>query len=133
MSKNQGDKGDKGYEGSFGPPGEKGAFPDIISPEGCDQVEGDLQTVCIKFWNTIYEIVEDVIREQELAVKGEPGSDVSYLNILLAKTTAAQNEAALSYHKVRGLQFLAVFLGVTIVMYYCMYVNSANCLLRIAS
>ena len=29
--------------------------------------------------------------------------------ILLTKTAAAQNEAALSYHKVRGLYFLAVF------------------------
>ena len=28
--------------------------------------------------------------------------------ILLIKTTAAQNEDALSYHKVRGLYFLAV-------------------------
>ena len=28
--------------------------------------------------------------------------------ILLTKTTAAQNEDALSYHKVRGLYFLAV-------------------------
>ena len=27
--------------------------------------------------------------------------------ILLTKTTAAQNEVALSYHKVRGLYFLA--------------------------
>ena len=32
--------------------------------------------------------------------------------ILLTKTTAAQNEDALSYHKVRGLYFLAVvFVG----------------------
>ena len=29
--------------------------------------------------------------------------------ILLTKTTAAQNGVALSYHKVRGLYFLAVF------------------------
>ena len=28
--------------------------------------------------------------------------------ILMAKITAVQNEAALSYHKVRGLHFLAV-------------------------
>ena len=28
--------------------------------------------------------------------------------ILLTKTTAAQNEVALSYHKVRGLYFLVV-------------------------
>ena len=28
--------------------------------------------------------------------------------ILLTKTTATQNEVALSYHKVRGLYFLAV-------------------------
>ena len=31
-----------------------------------------------------------------------------HLTILLTKTTAAQNEAALSYHRVRGLYFLAV-------------------------
>ena len=30
------------------------------------------------------------------------------LTILLTKTIAAQNEVALSYHKVRGLYFLAV-------------------------
>ena len=29
-------------------------------------------------------------------------------NILVTKTTAAQNEVALSYHKVRGLYFLAI-------------------------
>ena len=33
--------------------------------------------------------------------------DHNYI-ILLTKTTAAQNEVALSYHKVRGLYFLAV-------------------------
>ena len=31
----------------------------------------------------------------------------------LTKTTAAQNEITLSYHKVRGLYFLAVFFAVT--------------------
>ena len=35
--------------------------------------------------------------------------------ILLTKTTAAQNEAALSYHRVRGLYFLTVVFVVTIV------------------
>ena len=30
------------------------------------------------------------------------------INILLTKTTAAQNEVALSYHRVLGLYFLAV-------------------------
>ena len=34
--------------------------------------------------------------------------------ILLTKTTAAQNEVALSYHKVRGIYFLAVFFAATI-------------------
>ena len=38
----------------------------------------------------------------------------SKTTILLTKTTAAQNEAALSYHKVRGLYFLAVAFVVTI-------------------
>ena len=39
-----------------------------------------------------------------------------HLNIIvLTKTTAAQNEVALSYHRVRGLYFLAVVFGATIV------------------
>ena len=38
-------------------------------------------------------------------------------NILLTKTTAAQNEVALSYHKVRGLYFLAVVFVRSIVTY----------------
>ena len=36
-------------------------------------------------------------------------------NILLTKTTAAQNEAALSYHRMCGLYFLAVVFVATIV------------------
>ena len=35
--------------------------------------------------------------------------------ILLIKTTAAQNEVALSYYRVRGLYFLAVVFVTTIV------------------
>ena len=35
--------------------------------------------------------------------------------ILLRKTTAAQNEVALSYHKVRGLYFLAVVFEATVI------------------
>ena len=35
-------------------------------------------------------------------------------NILLTKITAAKNEVALSYHKVRGLYFPAVILTATI-------------------
>ena len=34
--------------------------------------------------------------------------------MLLTKTTAAQNEVALSYHRVRGQYFLAVVFAVTI-------------------
>ena len=34
--------------------------------------------------------------------------------MILAKTTAAQNEASLSYHKVRGLFFLAIVFAATI-------------------
>ena len=34
---------------------------------------------------------------------------------LLTKITAAQNEVALSYHKVRGLYFLAVIFAATII------------------
>ena len=37
-------------------------------------------------------------------------------NILLTKTTAARNEVALTYHKVRGLHFLAVVFVATIVI-----------------
>ena len=36
------------------------------------------------------------------------------LNIVATKTTAAQNEVALSYHKVCGLYFLAVVFAATI-------------------
>ena len=35
-------------------------------------------------------------------------------NIFLTRITAAQNEVALSYHRVRGLYFLAVFPVATI-------------------
>ena len=35
---------------------------------------------------------------------------------LLAKITAAQNEDALSYHRVRGLYFLAVVFAATIIL-----------------
>ena len=43
-------------------------------------------------------------------------SNVSDAFILPTKTTAAQNEVALSYHNVRGLYFLAVVFTVTVVM-----------------
>ena len=39
------------------------------------------------------------------------------LFILLPKTTAAQNEVALSYHRVRGLYFVAAVFAVTIVLH----------------
>ena len=38
------------------------------------------------------------------------------LAILLTKTTAVQNEVALSYHRVRGLCFQAVIFGETIII-----------------
>ena len=38
----------------------------------------------------------------------------AYNAILLTKTTAAPNEVALSYHRVRGLYFLAVVFAMTI-------------------
>ena len=38
-----------------------------------------------------------------------------YDNTLLTKTTAAQNEVALSYHKLRGLYFLAVVFAGSII------------------
>ena len=37
---------------------------------------------------------------------------------VLTKTTAAQNEVALSYYIVRGLYFLAVVFTATIVLYF---------------
>ena len=40
------------------------------------------------------------------------------INIMLfTKTTAAQNEVALSYNRVRGLYFLAVVFVATIIIY----------------
>ena len=47
-----------------------------------------------------------------------------YVIILLIKLTAAQNEVALSYHRVRGLYFLSViFAGtvLTILILYLLY------------
>ena len=40
-----------------------------------------------------------------------------YIAILLTKITAAQNEDAFGYHRVRGLDFLAVIFTATIVMF----------------
>ena len=37
-------------------------------------------------------------------------SDLGESTILLTKTTATQNDIALSYHRVRGLHFLQLFL-----------------------
>ena len=42
-------------------------------------------------------------------------SGTSQYLILLTKTTAAQNEVALSYHRVRGLYVLVVFFVATII------------------
>ena len=39
------------------------------------------------------------------------GNTVVYLLILLIEITAAQNEVALTYHRVRGLYFLGVIRG----------------------
>ena len=47
---------------------------------------------------------------------------VYYDTILLTKTTAAQNEVALSYHRVRGLYFLAVVFVATILLCLCVKV-----------
>ena len=46
--------------------------------------------------------------------------------ILLTKTTAARNGAALSYPRVRGLYFLAVVF-VAAIYYYLLYVNLYYC------
>ena len=46
------------------------------------------------------------------------GTYILYI-ILLKKTTAARSEVALSYHKVRGLYFLAVVFAATIIV--CSY------------
>ena len=42
---------------------------------------------------------------------------------LLTKTTTAQNEAALSYHGVRGLYFLAVVFVATIILQVVKYIT----------
>ena len=42
-------------------------------------------------------------------------------SILLTKIAAAQNEVALSYHRVRGLYFLAVIFATTIFMVLHLY------------
>ena len=42
-------------------------------------------------------------------------SEDDYLVTLLTKITAAKNEVALSYHRLRGLYFLAVVFAATIV------------------
>ena len=56
-------------------------------------------------------------------------------HILLPKITAAQNEAALSYHRVRGIHFLAVIFPMTIIfqhsIFHCLFIllskiHSAN-------
>ena len=39
-----------------------------------------------------------------------------FMYIGLRKTTTAQNEVALSYHRVRGLYFLAVIFAATIIV-----------------
>ena len=47
-------------------------------------------------------------------------------DILLTKTTAAQNEDALSYHSVRGLYFQAVVFVATIIISHNNYSVSIN-------
>ena len=56
-------------------------------------------------------------------------------NILLTKTTAAQNEDALSYHRVRGLYFLAVIFAPTKVYVFIFYRNISKtwCVYAISS
>ena len=41
----------------------------------------------------------------------------SVANILLTKTTGAQNEVALTYHRVRGLYFQTVVFAATMITY----------------
>ena len=43
---------------------------------------------------------------------------MSIIYRLLTKITAAQNEVALTYHRVRGLYFLAVIFGATVIFRY---------------
>ena len=45
----------------------------------------------------------------------------SVYTIVHTKTTAAKNEVALSYHRVRGLYFLAVVFVRSLYMYYKMF------------
>ena len=51
---------------------------------------------------------------------------ISRITILLTKTTAAENAAALSYHNVRGLYFLAVVFVGTIDEAYISYAHHQN-------
>ena len=54
--------------------------------------------------------------------------------ILLTKTTAAQNEVALSYHKLRGLYFLAVVFVATIIhiiIHRCTVIKTEHCSINI--
>ena len=51
----------------------------------------------------------------------------SYLYILLTKITAAQNEVALSYHRVRGLYFLAVVFSATIAQFNFQFYKNLLC------
>ena len=44
-------------------------------------------------------------------------SELDEVNIPLTKTTAEQNEVALSYHRMRGLYFLAVIFVTTILTF----------------
>ena len=51
-------------------------------------------------------------------------------NILLTKITAAQNEVALRYHRVRGLYFLAVIFATTIVVITILICLNTSILIR---
>ena len=73
----------------------------------------------IVYISTLYSA--PLYREREIVYKlpQESGSYFGFAVILLAKTTAAQNEVALIYHRVCGLYFLAVIFAAPLQFLEC--------------
>ena len=99
----------------------------------CVSYQAPLGAVPSKFMEMILPKLNAVAAEQELRIKtyglGE-GPDVSfYNNIAGAKTTAAQNEVALSCHRVRRVYFVAVIFAATTVIIPSVNYNPSSTLL----
>ena len=54
-------------------------------------------------------------KSRSMVNKGSANKSSFHNTIVLTKTTAAQNDIVLSYHRVRGLYFLAVVFAATMV------------------